>query len=43
MTKEELKIKLTELLPTATFDEGGDPMAMSVKHDSTCRRLFECR
>ena len=24
MTKEELKIKLTELLPTATFDEAGE-------------------
>ena len=24
MTKEELKIKLTELLPTATFDESGE-------------------
>jgi NADH-quinone oxidoreductase subunit C len=28
MTKEELKIKLTAFLPTATFDEGGDPMAI---------------
>jgi NADH:ubiquinone oxidoreductase subunit C len=24
MTKEELKIKLTELIPTATFDESGE-------------------
>jgi NADH-quinone oxidoreductase subunit C len=28
MTKEELKIKLTELLPAATFDESGDPIAI---------------
>jgi NADH:ubiquinone oxidoreductase subunit C len=27
MTKEELKIKLTERLPAATFDESGDPIA----------------
>ena len=24
MTNEELKIKLTELIPTATFEEGGE-------------------
>ncbi len=28
MTNEELKIKLTELLPSATFEEGGDPIAI---------------
>jgi NADH:ubiquinone oxidoreductase subunit C len=27
MTKEELKIKLTELFPSATYDESGDPIA----------------
>ena len=30
MTKEELKIKLTELLPTATFDETGDWLNTSI-------------
>lgn len=28
MTNEELKVKLTELLPSATFEEGGDPIAI---------------
>ncbi len=28
MTNEELKIKITELLPAATFEEGGDPIAI---------------
>ena len=27
MTKEELKIKIGELLPAAVFEEGGDPVA----------------
>ena len=27
MTNEELKIRLTELLPSAVFEEGGDPAA----------------
>jgi len=30
MTKEELKIKLTELLPTATFDESGEWLNMNI-------------
>jgi NADH-quinone oxidoreductase subunit C len=30
MTKEELKIKLTELLPTATFDETGEWLNVSI-------------
>ena len=30
MTKEELKIKLTELLPTATFDETGEWLNMNI-------------
>ena len=30
MTKEELKIKLTELLPAATFDETGEWLNMNV-------------
>jgi NADH-quinone oxidoreductase subunit C len=28
MTTEELKIKIAELLPAATFEEGGDPIAI---------------
>ena len=28
MNIEELKIKITELLPAATFEEGGDPIAI---------------
>ena len=28
MSDEELKIKITELLPSATFEEGGDPIAI---------------
>jgi len=28
MKNEELKTKISELLPSATFDEGGDPMAI---------------
>lgn len=27
MTTEELKIKITDLLPAATFEDGGDPIA----------------
>ncbi len=30
MTNEELKIKLTELLPSATFEEGGEWVNLSV-------------
>ena len=30
MTKEELKIKLTELLPTATFDERGEWLNINI-------------
>jgi NADH:ubiquinone oxidoreductase subunit C len=30
MTKEELKIKLTELLPAATFDESGEWLNMTI-------------
>jgi NADH-quinone oxidoreductase subunit C len=30
MTKEELKIKLTELLPAATFDESGEWLSMNI-------------
>ena len=30
MNKEELKIKLTELLPTATFDESGEWLNMNI-------------
>lgn len=30
MTKEELKIKLTELLPSATFDESGEWLVMNI-------------
>ena len=30
MTKEELKIKLTELLPAATFDETGEWLNMNI-------------
>lgn len=30
MTKEELKIKLTELLPSATFDETSEWLAMNI-------------
>ena len=30
MTKEELKIKLTELLPAATFDESGEWLNMNI-------------
>ena len=28
MSNEELKIRITELLPSATFEEGGDPIAI---------------
>jgi NADH-quinone oxidoreductase subunit C len=28
MTREELQIKITELLPAAAFEEGGDPIAI---------------
>ncbi len=28
MTREELQIKITELLPAASFEEGGDPIAI---------------
>ena len=30
MTKEELKIKLTELIPTATFDESGEWLTINI-------------
>jgi NADH-quinone oxidoreductase subunit C len=30
MTKDELKIKLTELLPAATFEEGGEWLNMNI-------------
>ena len=30
MTKEELKIKLTELLPSATFDESGEWLTVNI-------------
>ena len=30
MTKEELKIKLTELLPSATFDESGEWLSVNI-------------
>jgi NADH:ubiquinone oxidoreductase subunit C len=30
MTKEELKIKITELLPTATFEEGGEWLNINI-------------
>ena len=28
MTNEELKVKLSELLPSATYEEGGQPMSV---------------
>ncbi len=31
MTREELKLKVTELLPTITFEEGGDWLNMNVE------------
>jgi hypothetical protein len=30
MTKEELKIKLAELFPTATFDESGEWLTINI-------------
>ena len=34
MTKEELKIKITELIPTATFDESGEWLNIIPKDSS---------
>lgn len=34
MTNEELKIKITELLPEATFDEGGEWISVNVEPQS---------
>ena len=46
MTNEELKIKLTELFPSATFDETGEWLTMNiapVELTFCCSKFFEIK